>query len=98
MEEEDSSTNLVADYEQVSHAANKPHTTMSAPAHAETDSDAYVYEALPTDRPHVRLVTVWNRARCALYPRLPIESDEIKCTIDTFEVDKAPSYFALSYT
>ncbi|KAI4660166.1 uncharacterized protein J4E79_005971 [Alternaria viburni] len=71
---------------------------MSAPAHAETNDDAYVYEALATDRPRIRLITVWQGVRRASYPYPPTDSDEIRCTIDTFEVDKAPSYIALSYT
>ena len=33
----------VADYEPASHTAHTPHTTMSAPAHAVTDDDTYVY-------------------------------------------------------
>ena len=91
-------TDLAADYEQLSHTANEPYTTTSAPARAETNDDAYVYEALATDRPRIRLITVWQGVRRASYPYPPTDSDEILCTIKTFEMDKAPSYIALSYT
>ena len=71
---------------------------MIAPAHAEIGGDAYVYEVLATDRPCIRLITVWQGVRRASYPHRSTESDEILCTIKTFDVDKAPSYIALSYS
>lgn len=93
-------TDLVADYESASHSANAPDTITpaSVPPHVETGDNVHVYEALATDRRRIRLVTVWYGARRASYPCQPTESDDILCTIDAFEVDKAPSYMALSYT
>jgi len=98
MEPEGFGTDPVVVDETAAHAATGTYTTTSAPAHAETNDDAYVYEALATDRPRIRLITVWQGVRRASYPYPPTDSDEILCTIDAFEVDKAPSYIALSYT
>ena len=93
-----SATDPATDYEPTSHAASAPHTTTPALAHTETDGDAYVYESLNKDRPSIRLITVWHGPIRASYPYPSTESDEIMCTIDTFEADEAPSYVALSYT
>jgi hypothetical protein len=60
--------------------------------------DPYVYERLATDKPHVRLITVWHSDRLSSYPYPLIESDEITCTIDIFEAGNVPPYIALSYT
>jgi hypothetical protein len=60
--------------------------------------DPYVYERLTTDKPHIRLITVWHSSRRTSYPYPPTESDELLCTIDAFEASNTPPYIALSYT
>jgi hypothetical protein len=61
--------------------------------------DPYVYERLATDKPHIRLITVWHSSWRTSYPYPPTESDGVLCTIDAFEASNdAPPYIALSYT
>jgi hypothetical protein len=98
MEQDTTAAELVADPAPGPQTVAASSVATLALPHAAHNGDSYVYEPLDTDRPHIRLLTLWHGARSASYPYPRTESDEILCAIDVFEVGSAPPYIALSYT